>query len=53
MEFAKLNIMPEILLALKEEAYINPTDIQSQAIQLILQGNRKNCSLRTPHPTKY
>lgn len=39
MEFAKLNIMPEILKALKEEAYINPTDIQSQAIPLILQGN--------------
>ncbi len=38
MEFDKLNIMPEILKALKEEEYIRPTDIQTQAIPLILEG---------------
>ncbi len=39
MEFSKLNIIPEILQALKEEEYTHPTDIQSQAIPYILEGH--------------
>ncbi|NCU26601.1 DEAD/DEAH box helicase, partial [Candidatus Nomurabacteria bacterium] len=39
MEFTKLNIIPEILQALKEEEYTHPTDIQSQAIPYILNGH--------------
>lgn len=38
MKFKKLGIMPAILKALKEEQYDAPTEIQDQAIPLILTG---------------
>lgn len=38
MQFKELNIMPEILKALKEENYSVPTPIQEEAIPIILGG---------------
>ncbi|MDO9592185.1 MAG: DEAD/DEAH box helicase, partial [Erysipelotrichaceae bacterium] len=38
MKFTRLGIMPAILKALKDEQYAAPTDIQDQAIPLILSG---------------
>lgn len=38
MKFKSLGIMPAILKAIKEENYIEPTEIQDQAIPLILTG---------------
>lgn len=38
MKFAKLGIMPAIIKALKDEHYTAPTEIQDQAIPLILSG---------------
>jgi ATP-dependent RNA helicase RhlE len=38
MKFTRLGIMPAILKALKDEQYTAPTDIQDQAIPLILSG---------------
>ena len=38
MKFKSLGIMPAILKAIKEEQYVEPTDIQDQAIPLILTG---------------
>jgi len=39
MTFQSLNIIESILKAVKEEGYITPTPIQSQAIPIILQGS--------------
>lgn len=36
--FAELGLLPELLRAVAEEGYTEPTPIQSQAIPLILQG---------------
>ncbi|MEG1997666.1 MAG: DEAD/DEAH box helicase [Clostridiales bacterium] len=38
MEFNQLNILPPIMQALTEEGYTHPTEIQSQAIPKILEG---------------
>ncbi|MGB4661235.1 MAG: DEAD/DEAH box helicase [Mobilitalea sp.] len=38
MEFKELNIIPEILKALKNENYVVPTPIQEEAIPIILSG---------------
>ena len=38
MKFKKLGIMPAILKAIKEEQYVAPTEIQDQAIPLVLTG---------------
>ncbi|SCZ80084.1 DEAD/DEAH box helicase [Acidaminobacter hydrogenoformans] len=38
MKFKKLGIMPAILKAIKEEQYVEPTEIQDQAIPLVLTG---------------
>lgn len=38
MEFTQLNITPRIMKALNEEGYHKPTEIQSQAIPKILDG---------------
>jgi ATP-dependent RNA helicase RhlE len=39
MNFESLNIIEPIIRSLKEEGYINPTPIQSEAIPIILNGN--------------
>ncbi|MEG2377560.1 MAG: DEAD/DEAH box helicase, partial [Clostridia bacterium] len=38
MKFEQLNIIPEILKALKEEGYTTPTEIQERAIPKVLTG---------------
>ena len=38
MTFEQLNIIPEILTALKNEGYTEPTPIQAQAIPILLKG---------------
>jgi ATP-dependent RNA helicase RhlE len=38
MQFKELNIMPEILKALKDESYTVPTPIQHEAIPAVLSG---------------
>jgi ATP-dependent RNA helicase RhlE len=38
LKFKSLGIMPAILKAIKEEHYVEPTEIQDQAIPLILTG---------------
>ena len=38
MQFKDLNIMPEILRALKNENYKIPTPIQEEAIPVVLSG---------------
>ena len=39
MTFKNLGLLPEILSAIEEKGYTNPTMIQSQAIPLILRGD--------------
>ncbi len=39
MTFEQLNLIPAILKALQDENYTSPTDIQSRAIPLILDGH--------------
>jgi ATP-dependent RNA helicase RhlE len=39
MQFESLNIIEPIIRSLKEEGYVNPTPIQSEAIPIILNGN--------------
>ena len=36
--FAELNLLPELLKAVAEQGYTEPTPIQAQAIPLVLQG---------------
>src|SRR5204863_299663 len=36
--FADLNLLPELLKAVAEQGYVEPTPIQAQAIPLVLQG---------------
>ena len=38
MTFQDLNLTPEILKALSEEGYTQPTPIQSKAIPIVLEG---------------
>ena len=38
VSFADLNLAPEILKALTESGYINPTPVQAQAIPIVLEG---------------
>jgi ATP-dependent RNA helicase RhlE len=38
MTFASLNLAPEILRAVEEQGYTQPTPIQAQAIPLVLEG---------------
>src|SRR6266852_2704788 len=38
--FAELNLLPELLKAVAEQGYVEPTPIQVQAIPLVLQGRR-------------
>ena len=38
MSFAQLNLSPEILRAIADQGYTEPTPIQAQAIPPILQG---------------
>ena len=38
MKFQDLNIIPQILEALKEEGYTTPTPIQQQSIPIVLTG---------------
>jgi ATP-dependent RNA helicase RhlE len=38
MSFEKLNLMQSLLLSVKREGYLNPTDIQQQSIPHILAG---------------
>lgn len=38
MTFKKFGLLPELISAIEEKGYINPTTIQSQAIPLILEG---------------
>lgn len=39
MTFEQLNLIPTILKSLQDENYSSPTDIQSRAIPLVLDGN--------------
>ena len=39
MAFKKFGLLPELVNAIKEKGYTDPTTIQSQAIPLILEGN--------------
>ncbi|TMH75220.1 MAG: DEAD/DEAH box helicase, partial [Betaproteobacteria bacterium] len=36
--FAELDLLPELLKAVAEQGYVEPTPIQAQAIPLVLQG---------------
>ena len=36
--FAELGLLPELLKAVSEQGYTEPTPIQAQAIPLVLQG---------------
>ncbi|MGH8650495.1 MAG: DEAD/DEAH box helicase, partial [Burkholderiales bacterium] len=36
--FAELDLLPELLKAVAEQGYTEPTPIQAQAIPLVLQG---------------
>ncbi len=38
MSFKDLNLLDELLRAIQEEGYTEPTPIQKQAIPLILEG---------------
>ena len=39
MAFKKFNLIPELLQAIEEKGYENPTPIQEQAIPLVLAGH--------------
>lgn len=47
MSFKKLNLHPNILKALEEEGYSNPTEIQEKAIPTILGGEDLRASAQT------
>ncbi len=52
MSFDSLGLNPDILRAVAEQGYVEPTPIQQQAIPAVLQGRDLMASAQTERPVK-